>query len=602
MIDKLVKNWETFIENVDKRKLFWALNIGIFIFYFIYFFVICQSSYSADDLFNANAKAVDYMQGDSVLNLTFRQMKIWMDVGRFFPFSNYVYLLFAYVVPTRFSYKFLIFLTVYLNNLLFAKCIGKITKSKEISLLTMMLFPMCIQLTCDFDSALYCFHMLMELVIMWSTISLLFVFQYLDKIEKGVKKIRNYWYLIASALSLCLAVGTYEVGYIMAAFIGLGVWAYTGKIGKTLKVLIPDIIVYLAMLYGNYWFRTNATTIGYDGIAINFNLKKIGLAFLKQCYSTIPFANLAAAKMHNAGYSIRTLLSGFRVRDIFMVILYLAIMITVYILINKKIKDIKNLKFVFFLGCALFVFPGILISFVIRYQNMSWGEGHLSNYIQSFGLLLILVTIIIKMLRGQKKQKTKNIIIITLVCLSSVVLLGQQMDARASVEYRYQIYGYPRDNVTAACKMGLLDDVEQKNLVFTASGYIFDQIDTSGLYTVAAKRHIQAISHNQIISILTEKYGEKSIYQLEDKAETFYAVTSYAEADYGYAIAGKCTKVVLDKDEKNVISLIVESPLIYINNRYNIDTSKWELIKQNGNESIYRMNNIKIDLFNYNIQ
>ena len=601
MVNKLVKKWENFIESVDQRKLFWALNIGIFTFYLIYFFVICQSSYSADDLFNANAKAVDYMQGDSVLKLTMRQMKIWMDVGRFFPFSNYVYLLFAYVVPTRFSYKLLIVLTVYLNNLLFAKCIGKITKSKEISYITMMLFPMCIQLTSDFDSALYCFHMLMQLVLMWSTISLLFIFRYLDKIEKGVKKIGNYWYLIASALSLCLAVGTYEVGYIMAAFIGLGVWAYTGKIGKALKVLIPDIIAYILMLYGNYWFRTNAATIGYDGISINFDIEKIVLTFVKQCYSTIPFANLIAARIQNAGYSTKILLSKFRVRDIVMIILYLAIIITVYILINKKLKDIKNLKFVFFTGCALYVFPGLLISFVGRYQDMYWGEGHLSNYIQSFGLLLILITIIIKIFRNSKPN-VKRVMAIILVCISVGVLLGQQMEARASVEYRYQIYGYPRDNVTAACKMGLMDDVEQSNIVFATSGYIFDQIDTSGLYTVAAKRHIQVMSHGQIVSILNEKYGLKSLYQLDNESENIYAVTSYAEADYGYAIVGRCTKVVLDKAEVNAISIIVESPLIYINNRESIDTSKWELIKQDGNESIYRMNNTKIDLLNYNIQ
>jgi len=601
MVNKLVKKWEYFIESVDQRKLFWALNIGIFSFYLIYFFVICQSSYSADDLFNANAKAVDYMQGDSVLKLTMRQMKIWMDVGRFFPFSNYVYLLFAYFVPTRFSYKLLIVVTVYLNNLLFAKCIGKITKSKEISYITMMLFPMCIQLTSDFDSALYCFHMLMQLVLMWSTISLLFIFRYLDKIEKGVKKIGNYWYLIASALSLCLAVGTYEVGYIMAAFIGLGVWAYTGKIGKTLKVLIPDIIAYILMLYGNYWFRTNAATIGYDGISINFNIEKIVLTFMKQCYSTIPFANLVAARIQNAGYSTRILLSKFRVRDIVMIILYFAIMITVYILINKKLKDIKNLKFVFFIGCALFVFPGLLISFVGRYQDMYWGEGHLSNYIQSFGLLLILITIIIKILRNSKPN-VKKVMTIILVCISAVVLLGQQMEARASVDYRYQIYGYPRDNVTAACKMGLMDDVEQSNVVFASSGYIFDQLDTSGLYTVAAKRHIQVVSHGEMVSILNEKYGLKSIYQLENESENFYAVTSYAEANYGYAIVGRCTKVVLDKAKENTISIIVESPLIYINNRESIDTSKWELIKKDGNESIYRMNNTNIDLLNYNIQ
>jgi len=528
-------------------------------------------------------------------------MKIWMDVGRFFPFSNYVYLLFAYVVPTRFSYKLLIVLTVYLNNLLFSKCIGKITKSKEISYITMMLFPICIQLTSDFDSALYCFHMLMQFVLMWSTISLLFIFRYLDKIEKGVKKIGNYWYLIASALSLCLAVGTYEVGYIMAAFIGLGVWAYTGKIGKALKVLIPDIIAYILMLYGNYWFRTNAATIGYDGISINFDIEKIVLTFVKQCYSTIPFANLIAARIQNAGYSTKILLSKFRVRDIVMIILYLAIMITVYILINKKIKDIKNLKFVFFTGCSLFVFPGLLISFVGRYQDMYWGEGHLSNYIQSFGLLLILLTIIIKIFRNSKPN-VKKVMAIILVCISAGVLLGQQMEARASVEYRYQIYGYSRDNVTAACKMGLMDDVEQSNLVFATSGYIFDQIDTSGLYTVAAKKHIQVVSHGQIVSILKEKYGLKSIYQLDNESENFYAVTSYAEADYGYAIVGRCTKVVLDKAEVNAISIIVESPLIYINNRESIDTSKWELIKQDGNESIYRMNNTKIDLLNYNIQ
>lgn len=605
MINRILEKWKKSIESIDERKLFWVLNIGIIAFYFLYFFVITQSCYSADDLFNSNARAVDFSPGDSVWKLTIRQAKIWLEAGRFFPFSNYAYLLFAYVTPTRFTYKLLILVTVYLNNILFAKCIGKITKSKEIGFLTMLLFPMCIQLTCEFESTLYCFHMLMQLVLMWSTISLLMVFRYVDKIQSGASKMKSFWYLIVSALCLCLAVGTYEVGYIMAAFIGLGVWAYTGKIGKTLKVLIPNIMTYAGMLYGNYWFRTNAAEIGYDGIAINFNLDKIFITFLKQCYSTLPFAKLVVIKLTNGDdiYSVRTLLASLRLRDALMILIYLFLIITVVIILDKKIKDVKNLKFVFFTGISLFLFPACLISLMTKYQNeLAWGDGHLSNYIQNFGLLLIITTFVILVLR-KCNPNVKKIISILLICTSVGVLIGQEMDGRASVEYRQQIYGYPRENVERACAMGITADVGSGDYVFAMTDYIFDQIDVTGLYTRASQKYVPTLSKSQIYTTLSQQYGIRGTYDFESSEEqSFYAVTSYGDANYGYAILGKCTKIVMDLSIQETSSIVIENPLVYVYNRESIDTSKWELLKQNKLGALYRMKDTKIDVLKYNIE
>ena len=91
---------EQILQENKKRILIW---LGIIVFWVLYYWVVIQSSYTADDRLNATVAGVNYMN-DSVWALTGRQFGEWIRAGRFFPFANYTYLLFAYI-PSRACYK-----------------------------------------------------------------------------------------------------------------------------------------------------------------------------------------------------------------------------------------------------------------------------------------------------------------------------------------------------------------------------------------------------------------------------------------------------------------------------------------------------------------
>lgn len=113
----------------NKPAFYKIIHILLAAFYVMFFFVIIQSSLAADDILNANAAACNYIPDDSVWKLTIRQWLIWFERGRFFPFSNYVYLLFA-AMPSIKCYKLFLLILVYINSLLMGKCTEKLFHNK----------------------------------------------------------------------------------------------------------------------------------------------------------------------------------------------------------------------------------------------------------------------------------------------------------------------------------------------------------------------------------------------------------------------------------------------------------------------------------------
>ena len=181
-----------------------AMQVAIFLFYVCAFSVILTSGLSADDMWNSNIQAASYLGGPGPVKVMLGQWKMWLEAGRIFPFSNYAALLFA-AIPSVPAYKGCIIFMTWLSNRMVGLCIEKLTESKGLSVLYMLLFPVLIQMTPEFDSGLYCYHMLIQLVVFWCFLALWMQLRYLDTEKKR--------YAVGSTIAFFLALGTYEVAF-----------------------------------------------------------------------------------------------------------------------------------------------------------------------------------------------------------------------------------------------------------------------------------------------------------------------------------------------------------------------------------------------------
>ena len=567
----------------NKTILYTAIHILLALFYLMFFFVIVQSSLAADDILNANAAACNYIPGDSVWKLTVRQWSVWFERGRFFPCSNYVYLLFA-AMPNRQCYKLFLLVLVYLNSLLMGKCTEKLFDSKAVGILTMLIFPLSIQLTPLYDGPLYCYHGLMQLVLLGSEIGVLCVFKYCDLHEKNSEKKSYIWILIAGAIAYMISLGMYEIAFIMASFIGLCTWCYTGSVKRSLKVLIPYIFAFIFMLFMNFYMRNAVANESYSGTTINLDLAAVGATFLKQFISTFPFAGFIISLLTGEEWDKHLWLSQLKPIDIIMILIFIVILIIAIFVIKYNFLKTRTLIFTVLSGLCLMVFPSLIIAVTEKYQSeLEWGRGYLPNYIQSFGLVLIILSIFIFITRNLH-TKGKIISAAIVILISVPMLLGQQAEARLDVESKYIDFGYGRDTAINAIKSGVLDGLDSDDYLFGTSNWRFDYEESRQFYTYAAKRYINAKESYELVPFLYSEYGEAEQY---NSLNNIYVSTTFADSSGGFTMIGKCVSVTPDKDYAGFESIYVENPVLYVTGSVSLDYSDWKYIKSSNNGAVY---------------
>lgn len=570
----------------NKPAFYKIIHILLAAFYVMFFFVIIQSSLAADDILNANAAACNYIPDDSVWKLTIRQWLIWFERGRFFPFSNYVYLLFA-AMPSIKCYKLFLLILVYINSLLMGKCTEKLFHNKAVGILTMLIFPLSIQLTPIYDGPLYCYHGLMQLVLLGSEIGILCVFKYCDLHSRNSEEKSYIWILIAGAAAYMISLGMYEIAFVMASFIGLCTWCYTGSVKRSLKVLIPYICAYIFMLFMNFYMRTAFASDSYGGTTINLDLTAIVVTFFKQLISTFPFAGFFFGLASGDVWDKHLWLNVLKPVDLLMILIFIALLVIAVFVIKYNYLETKTIIFTLLSGLCLMVFPSIIIAITEKYQlELEWGRGYLPNYIQSFGLVLIILSIFILITRNFN-NKGKLITTIIVILISVPMLLGQQAQARIDVESKYNDLGYNRDTAMNAIKAGLLDELDSDDYLFGTSGCPFDYSESRQFYTFAAKRYINAKESYELVPFLHSKYGEADCYNSID--DNTYVSTTYANSDGGYTMIGKCTSVTPTADYSGFESIYVENPKLYVTGSIPLDYANWTYIGSSNNGTIYQL-------------
>lgn len=571
------------------------MHIMIFLLYVLYFRAVLNSGLSADDMWNYNIKASQYTGGPGAWELTWNQFFMWLNAGRLFPFSNYVYILFQFM-PSITFYKILIVLSTYLSNLLCGLSLKKITGQRYFEYMYMLLFLLFIQLTPEFDSALYCYHMLIQLVSIWCFLSLWLVFQYMDSKKKQ--------YMVLSVISYFMALGTYEVAYVFIFVILLGIGIRTKGWKTIIKMGTPHMVVTIAMGILNVYLRIHARTEAYDGITLNLHAKQVIITLIKQCFTCFPVGRYIRYGLqreqlysHLYPYTVWEVIKSTRLLDILTIILFAGI----FVIIERRYWDNRKiqtgmLRTVIGMGLILFLLPGGLIAVSVKYQNMlGWCSGHLPAYMQSMGIAMVVLGIY-EWIR-QKHWKVTKIIRAGCLFIAIVILLLNQITGRISVEKMNQSRKYPQECLEAAADAGMFDEVidDSEKIVFGVTDYIYDISSSRDFYSRYAKANIYAMPRQDVIGVMKNTGLSTDGYEMVDNRQQFYATYSVANQEGGLVIIGKCCYVQLDDQGMEFSHVWVEDPKIYVQGQ--VENS--ELI--DGQQGIYQEKGVYdlIEIKNY---
>lgn len=596
----------SYISKVQYRNI--AIHIAIFLFYVLYFRMIFDSGLSADDMWNMNIQAAGYLNGPSALEVTWNQLLLWLGAGRVFPFSNYAAFLFT-LIPSVTVYKACIVGMVYLNNLICGFCVERISRSKSLAFLSMMIFPVLIQLTPEFDSGLYCYHMLIQMVVLWCFLSLWFLLQYMEGSKKR--------YAFGSAVCLFLALGTYEVAFVFILVLLWVVWREKRNYKNALKICFPDLMVFLVMILINIGARLFLQKNTYQGTSIHLSIQDVLLTFLKQCSTCFPLGRYLCSGIKYCDpysdvypYSLQELVTQLRILDVAAALLFFGIGFWIIKkTLSKEVsaltleKDEASIIFgyrnvtLIGLGLLVFLLPGLMIAISEKYQQtIGWCAGHLPAYMQSIGFGIFVTGLLAWILERFRSRKFKQIFYSSCVVVVLVILLLNQISGRAAVEYMNGFRKYPQENLTAAAEAGFFEAVsnQENQVLFGTTAYIYDEYSPQEFYSRLTASRIDAIPRTEMMNRCGQIFGTQSSYDLLDLEEQqYYGVFNQAKREGGALIMGRCIRVELNEAGTDFSHVWIEHPQIFLRGETGVTLSEeWRVIETGNDYQIYESSGI----------
>ena len=570
-----------------------VIYIAIFLLYILYFRTILDSGLSADDMWNFNSQVGQYTGGTSAWEITRNQFVMWMKMGRFFPFSIYVHMIFR-IMPSVLCYKACIVLSIFVNNLIGGWCLHKITGQRYSRYCFMLLFPLFVQLTPEFDSGLYCYHMLIQFVVTWCFLSLWCLLKYMEQNKAG--------YAIGSVIFYFFALGTYEVAFVFIFVLVVTVFYKVRNRKQAVKYSIPNVILLMIMGIVNVILKMNAQIGTYDGISVNLQIKPIIITLLKQCSTCFPVGRyICCALKHVEPYSdllpftLKEIVQQVKILDVITILLYIAIFLMVERWFFKQWNEREDTdKLLILVGGCLFILPGMLIAVSVKYQDLlGWCSGHLPAYMQSFGVAILVLGLYGLILKKCKGKNSSVVIRYGCLSLAIVIILINQISGRVIVEYMNQYRKYPQENIAAAARDGLFDELKgnENTRLFGTTSYLYDVNSSRSFYTRFTKSNMFAAPRQDIVDIACENMNNDNVCELSSLDEKeYFAIFNMADRRSGAIILGKCIEVEVNENQTDFSHVWIQNPNVYVHGDYDAEIcDNRTLIKEGKDYKIYEL-------------
>lgn len=403
--------------NLKKHRNF-IMIIALIVYYVLSFLPVLRSGYMYDDILNYTAKGYAILHDmDNIWELTKNIALLWFhENGRVFFFTWYMYAFLTYIGLGM--YKFMIVASTFLNGFLLGYLVKRISNNERLRWLVMLIFPILMSLDCSYHSAMYGYHIMLQLTFMYILLAVIFFDKY---VQSRITK----WQVI-SCIFLFLALGTYEVAYVLCALFFLIAFFQYRSFWTTIKKIVPQISVGCLWLALNIYARLHMTS-GYAGTTIHIGKEMIA-GFVKQLSGTFCLTNniIGLNSIVDSESVFQDQIWRYGAVFILIMVLLTLILGVTGIYENHKDKTRKLLiaddrMLLFIIGIWILVGPTLLIALSARYQEeVTWGRGYLPAYISCWGMS-ICMALFIEWMSTKVKNKVLFLTILATIVVAIVV-------------------------------------------------------------------------------------------------------------------------------------------------------------------------------------
>lgn len=321
--------------------------------------------------------------------------------GRFRPFSSPPVIGWtSYFLGDLVGYRLYILAWTYADILLASWLVGKAARNAKVGALCFCLLPMMFSLWQDSTgNSMYSYGALVQSTLLPVLLAGLCVLRWQ---ETGHKR-----WAVLGAYCAFHACATFEIGFVyIVPLFGLA-WMYTGKLLPALRLSVPVLAGEAVALAFNFGARAvNALRAAgllagdvadLGGISPNFDLVAILRTWIMQMSAGFPLNAMIAGKMRPGQIEWSDVVCG----------VLLAAAVVVVLAVLRHLPDRKENLLLFLSGLAMLSAPALMIAVSPKYQkagNVDWRHGYIPQTVESFGVGLMAVAVLIALLRWARSK------------------------------------------------------------------------------------------------------------------------------------------------------------------------------------------------------
>lgn len=321
--------------------------------------------------------------------------------GRFRPFSSPPVIGWtSYFLGDLVGYRLYILAWTYADILLASWLVGKAARNAKVGALCFCLLPMMFSLWQDSTgNSMYSYGALVQSTLLPVLLAGLCVLRWQ---ETGHKR-----WAVLGAYCAFHACATFEIGFVyIVPLFGLA-WMYTGKLRPALRLSVPVLVGEAVALAFNFGARAvNALRAAgllagdvadLGGISPNFDLVAILRTWIMQMSAGFPLNAMIAGKMRPGQIEWSDVVCG----------VLLAAAVIAVLAVLQHLPDRKENLLLFLSGLAMLSAPALMIAVSPKYQkagNVDWRHGYIPQTVESFGVGLMAVAVLIALLRWARSK------------------------------------------------------------------------------------------------------------------------------------------------------------------------------------------------------
>ena len=555
-------------------KYKWELII--FIYTILSMLYVLNSAFMYDDGTYYFLKGEVLLHDSNINEMAGNSVVGWITgEGRFFPLSVYSYY-FYYFLSNPVIYHTVSIVSVGINVLMFGNLVGKITGSRKTKLILMTVITLFFQIYTVYHNTIISYHMYMQILFALFMLILIYSYKYMQQGKKS--------FFIVSIILFTASLLMYEMSFVFIIILFFFILAFQKKFKKSIILALPYMIPLAVIGIINIIVKMRFAT-EYEGISTSFEPYKVLVTGIKQSLGVFPLSNYIFQHGNNIiSPDLIAVLKNVQTSDILIAVIFGYILYRICKLKSNGIPETiagadaqpaitltDNKVYFGLFSWSFYLLPGALIAISQKYQHeLHLGIAHISVYIQYFGLLLVfywIFTIIYDKLikpRGIKPLAGKIVVFIGCVLFIFITLINQQ-NTRLYIDAGNDFWLYPKNIAINAVSTGILNDVNENDIVFDQTKWPWVEAADSVFLTQYANKKIHTDNLNRELANMEQAGGSNGSVRKE--FQNTYIINYYSSMNNGIFVMGQL--VYIEMTNGNPVYL-VKDVKIYNYDKYSL--------------------------------